>query len=190
MFFYERALRRGDVGHFTGFARSELHLGQPEIKDLRVAALGHKNVRRLDVAMDYAFTVRRIERVSNLNTQRQDRFPLHGTAGNQVLERRPVKKFHDEKSASVFLANVVHGADVGMVESGSGLRFAAETLQRLPILGKVLRKKFQRDEAAEACIFSLINHPHAAATEFLDDPVMGDGVPEQGKVSTLVVEQC
>ena len=128
MFFYECALRCGDVGHFTGFARGGLNLGQPEIKDLRVTALGHKNVRRLDVAMDYAFTVRRIERVSSLNTQRQDRFQLHGTAGNQVLERRPVKKFHDEKSPSVVLANVVNGADVGMVESGSGLRFAAETL--------------------------------------------------------------
>ncbi len=31
---------------------------------------------------------------------------------------------------------------------------------------------------------------HAAATELLDDPVMGDGLLEQGKVSTLVVEQC
>src|ERR1700732_3229783 len=128
MFFNKRALRCSDVRHGTGFVRSGFNFGQPEIKDLGVSALGHKNVRRLDVAMDYAFTVRRIERVSNLNTQRQDRFQLHGTAGNQVLERSPVKKFHDEKSASVFLANVVNGADVGMVESGSGLRFAAETL--------------------------------------------------------------
>src|ERR1700732_645069 len=136
MFFNKRALRCSDVRHGTGFVRSGFNFGQPEIKDLGVSALGHKNGRRLDVGMDDAFTVRRIERASKLNTQRQDRFQLHGTAGNPVLERRPVKKFHDQKSPSFSLANVENGADVGMVESGSGLRSAAKTLERLPILGK------------------------------------------------------
>ena len=42
---------------------------QPEIENLGVPALGHKNIRGLDVAMDDALRVRRIERVGDCRCQ-------------------------------------------------------------------------------------------------------------------------
>ena len=38
-----------------------------------------------------------------------------------------------------------------------------------------LRQELERDKAAEPSVLGLVNHTHAAATEFLDDAVVGDG---------------
>ena len=42
-------------------------LGQPKIQNLRVPPLGNKKIGRLDIAMNNPLTVRRIQRISNLN---------------------------------------------------------------------------------------------------------------------------
>ena len=68
-----------------------------------------------------------------------------------------------------------------MIERGSGLGLAPESLQRLAILRQFFGKKLQRDKAAEARVFGFVDHAHAAAAELFDDPVMGDGLVEQGK---------
>jgi hypothetical protein len=59
-----------------------------------------------------------------------------------------------------------------MIQRGCGLGFAAETLEGLGVTRYILRQKFQRDEAFEARVASLINDSHAAATDFLDDMEM------------------
>ena len=40
-------------------------------------------------------------------------------------------------------------------------------------------QEFQRDEAAKLGVFGLIHHPHAAATQLLEDTVMGNGPADQ-----------
>ncbi len=47
--------------------------GQAEIENLRVAAKGHEDVCRLDIAMNDALGVSRVEGVGNLNSQIQHR---------------------------------------------------------------------------------------------------------------------
>src|SRR5262249_30589802 len=64
---------------------------------------------------------------------------------------------------------------MGMVQSGGGARFALKTLQSLAVLGKMFRQKLQGDEAAELGVLGLINHPHPAATQLLEDAVMRNG---------------
>src|SRR3981081_810513 len=115
MLFYDRALRCRDIRHFTGFARSGLNFGQPEVEDLGMSTLGHKNIRWLDVAEEYPFSVCDIHGVGKPAAQRQDALQLHGMGGNQVLEGRPVKKLHDEKRSSIFRAYVVNGADLNIL---------------------------------------------------------------------------
>src|SRR6202035_5918822 len=92
------------------------------------------------------------------------------------------EKRDDEESLALLLADVVNGADVGMIQSGRGLGFAAKALERLTVLGEIFGEKLEGDEAVEARVFRFVNHTHAAATEFLDDPVMRDGLIDQGKV--------
>ena len=69
------------------------------------------------------------------------------------------------KALAIVLADVVNRADVGMVQGGSGLGFAAEALKGLRIVGDVFRKEFQRDKTAEAGVFGLIDHAHPATAE-------------------------
>ncbi len=49
---------------------------QSKIENLRVAALGNENIRRLDVAVNDAFRVRRVERVGDFNRQIQEQAPF------------------------------------------------------------------------------------------------------------------
>ena len=47
------------------------YLRQTEVQNLRLAPRGHEDVRRLDVAVDDALGVRRVQPVGNLNAQVQ-----------------------------------------------------------------------------------------------------------------------
>ncbi len=138
-------------------------LGQAEIQDLRVLALGHKNIRRLNVAMDDSLGVGRVERVGDLDAQRKQRVQFHGTVADDVFQRRAVEVLHDDEGLAVLLANVVDGADIWMVERRCGPGLAAEALERLPVLGHILRKELQGDEAVKAGVLSLVDDSHATA---------------------------
>ena len=132
--------------------------------------------------MDDAAGVRGVERVGDLDAERKDRFQLECPSADHVLEGRAVEEFHDEESAAGVLADVVDGADVGVVQGRCGLGFAAETLERLAVLRKVLGQKLQGDEAAKAGVFGLVDHAHATAAEFFENPVVRDGLIEQRAV--------
>ena len=101
-----------------------------------------------------------------------------GVAGDHVLERRAVKKLHRDEGFSAFFANVVDGADVGMVEGGGGLRFALKARQRLGIAGDFIRQKLERDKAMEAGVFCLKDHSHPTAAELFNDAIMGDALAD------------
>ncbi len=115
MFLGHRGLHRDTRG--LGGARGGLcDLGQAEIQNLRVAAFGHKNIRRLNVAMDDPLGVCRVERIGNFDAQGKQRIQLQRTVADDVFERRPVEILHDDERLGVLLPNVVDGADIRMVE--------------------------------------------------------------------------
>jgi hypothetical protein len=72
------------------------------------------------------------------------------------------------------IANLVNGADVGMVQGGGGTRLAAETFQGLRVLRDVVGQELERDEAAQVSVLGLVHHAHPAAAEFADDTVVRD----------------
>src|SRR2546426_4184006 len=76
-----------------------------------------------------------------LNSQREQRLQFHGTVANQVLQRLPIQELHSEERLAVLLANVVNGADIGVVQGGSCLGLTPETLQSLAVLGHFRRKE-------------------------------------------------
>ena len=97
-----------------------------------------------------------------------------------MLERDPVKKLHDQIRAPIFFADVVNRADVGMVQRRGSLRLPPESFQRHAILRQLFGKKLQCDKAAKARVFGFVNDAHAAAAKLLNDPVMREGLIEQG----------
>ncbi len=59
-----------------------------------------------------------------------------------MLQGHTFEKFHGDEGLAIILADIVDGADVGMVESRSGLGFALKAGEGLRIAGNVLREKF------------------------------------------------
>src|ERR1700694_907130 len=134
-------------------------------------ALGDEEIRRLNVAVNYALRMGRVERVGNFDAQGQQAIEFHGTIADDVFQGLAVKKFHDDERLAILLANIVDGANVGMIEGRGGLGLAAKSLQRLAVFGDILGEKLQRDETVKPCVLSFVNNSHAAAAELFDDAV-------------------
>jgi hypothetical protein len=153
--------------------------GQAEIENFGVAAIGDEKICGLDVTMDDAFGMRSVERVGNLDAEIKQRFHIERTAVNAVFQRHAFEKFHDDEGASIVLADLVDGADIGMIQRGRGAGFAAETFERLRITDEIFGKEFDGDEAAEFGVFGFVDDTHASAAEFFNDAVMGDGLADR-----------
>ena len=91
-------------------------LRQPEIQQLALPAPRHKNIRRLDVAMNNAPAVRRIEGIGDLNADPEQGLLIHRPSANAVFQRLTIEKLHRNERMAVMLIDLVNGADVGMVQ--------------------------------------------------------------------------
>ena len=111
--------------------------------------------------------------------ERQQQIDLERAPGDAMLQRRPVEELHDEERAAVLLADVVDGADVGVVQRRRGPRLAAESGQGLGIVGEVWRQELQRDEALQPRILGFVDHAHPAAAQLLDDAVVRERLTDQ-----------
>src|SRR5215472_2778318 len=62
----------------------------------------------------------------------EQRFEFHGpTLRNDVLQRSAFQKFHSDERSAIFLADVINGADVGVVQCGRRLSFPSKPCQSL-----------------------------------------------------------
>src|ERR1019366_1590251 len=97
---------------------------------------------------------------------------------NPMFQGHPFQKFHNDERLAVLLADLMDCADIGMVQSGSGSRFAAKAFDRLKVLGHIVRQELQGDEAAQFGVLSLVDHTHPAAAEPFNDAVVRDGLAD------------
>jgi hypothetical protein len=97
--------------------------------------------------MDDSFGVSSIEGIGDFDGERKRRIEVHRPAHDGVLERHAVQKFHYDVGLSVLLANVVNGADVGMIQGRGSLRFSPKTAQGLRVFGYFVRQKLERNKA-------------------------------------------
>src|SRR5580704_1300723 len=134
--------------------------------------------------MDDALGVRGIEGIGNLYGVIEQFVGGHRTAFDGAAEGLAFEEFHDDEAATVLFINIVDRANVRMVQCGSSSRLALETLKRFLVSGELVRKEFQRDLAAEANVLGFIDDTHTAATEFLDNAVMGDSLADHGSRGT------
>ena len=102
-----------------------------------------------------------------------------GTPGRETPQRLPLDQLHDEEGLALVLADVVDRTDVGMVQGGGGAGLALEPLQALGILGILLGQELEGHAAAEAGILGLVDDPHAAASQWLQGAVVGDGLADR-----------
>lgn len=77
-------------------------------------------------------------------------------------------------------ANLVDRADVRVIQGGRGMRLAAESFERLRVLGYIFGQEFQSDESTKFGVLSLVHHTHTAAAQLLDNAVVRDGLTDHG----------
>ena len=95
-----------------------------------------------------------------------------------MLQRHPVQKLHGDERLLATLADVVNGADVGMVESGGGTSFTPETFQCQRVSGHVIRQELERNETTQLGVLGLVHDAHSTTAELFDDAVARDGLAD------------
>ncbi len=137
-----------------------------------MAALGDEKIGGLDVAVDDAVGVRRIECVRRLNRKIEQRIEVDLLIRDEVLQRLAVEVLHGDERLAIGFANVVDGADTRMIQRGRRLRLALKSRQCLLVFRHGLRQELQCDETAQPRVLGFIDDTHPATAEFLDDAVM------------------
>ena len=79
--------------------------------------------------MNYPFPVGSVERLGDLNRQRERSIERNRTALQALGKRLALEELHDQVGHAVFLTDVVNRADVRVTETGDRARFALEPLE-------------------------------------------------------------
>jgi hypothetical protein len=146
-----------------------------------LSATRAENIRGLNVAVNNAFRMSGIQRIRHLDRDLQQLIKPQRTAGNTVLQRLAIQKFHGDEMLALIFVNFVDRADVGMVQRRGRACLALEPFQRSAIAPHFLREEFERNFAAELFVLGLVNNAHAPAAKFLNDKVMRYGLADHGQ---------
>src|SRR5207244_838075 len=133
-----------------------------------------EDVGRLDVPMHDPLCMRGVQRVCNLDAPLQEFSGIERAAANPMPERMALQELHHDVRLAFVLANIVNGANVRMIQGGGGAGLTAEPFERLRLVGELIGQKLKRYVAAKSCVFTSVDHPHAAASKLVMDPVMSD----------------
>ena len=178
-----------ELGRHLGVVRRTLDesLRQPEVEDLGHSLIRDEDVRRLDVPMHDAGFVRDLEGVGQLGRYVDDLLGVGASGRHPVLQRRAFEQLHHQERLALVLAEVVDGADVGVVECRRGTSLALEALERLDVLRHAGRQELDRHLAGEVQVLGAVDDTHASAAEPGQDSVMGNRRADH--ISTLRVSR-
>ncbi len=133
----------------------------------------------LDVAMEDAFGVRRVERIGDLRGDVEHVPQLERAPGEAPIERLAVEQLHGEIELSPVLIEAVDRADVRMVQRRGGARLAAETFDRFIARRIAGRQHLQCDLAPQLRVLGAVHNPHSASAQLVEDLVVPEGLTNQ-----------
>ena len=149
-------------------------LGQAKVQDLGLASRRDENVSRLDITVDDACSVSRVQSVGQLNGQIQQQLGGERSPRSPLLQRLTFEQLHRDEVLALVLTHIVDGTDVGVIQGGCSSGLAPKTLQDLGIT-RILRQELERDRASKASILGLVHNAHASFTEPFENAKVGDG---------------
>ena len=171
----------GDVRQMRG------QLRQPEVEYFHLAVIGDEDVRRLDVAVHDAGMMGSLEGVGDLTAEVEHHIDRQRSAVDPAAERAALEQLHHEKRQAVVLADVVHRADVRVIQRGRRARLALKSLGGDRILQQLRGEELDGDLASEAGVFGAIDHTHTALANLVDDSVMGDSLADHRRAKLPMV---
>jgi hypothetical protein len=157
----------------AGLARLE-RLGQAEVQDLDRLLGRDLDVGRLEVAMDDALLVRRLERRADLDAQPKRLVGGQRADGQAVGQAVALDQFQDERDGGIGLFQAVDAADVRVVERGQEPGFPLEARHPVRVGRKLRWKRLERHVATELAVARPPDLAHAATAEGRDDLVRSD----------------
>ncbi len=89
-------------------------------------------------------------------------------------QRLPLDVLHDDEASVTVGADLVDGADVGMIERGGGARLAQERLAGLVVVQSPRGEQLDRDRAIQVEVVGQIDLAHAADAQTTPDPIVGN----------------
>jgi hypothetical protein len=99
--------------------------------------------------------------------------------GDLLLQGLPLIAVHaDEQLPVLGLVDLVNGANVVVLKGRGGLRLVDEPLLGVVLAGQVRREELEGHVAFELHILGFVDHTHTPTTEFLEDSIMRNGLPD------------
>ena len=173
---HEEAVGLRRAGPAVTTQRRNDRLGEPEVEQLDHALGRDANVRGLEVAVNDAGLVRRLEPLGDLPTHVDGLVDGQRSALQPRLEVLARHELHREEACVAHLVDAEDPGDVRVVQRRERLGLALETPQPLVVLGEVLGQHFDRNIALEARVFGAIDLAHPSGPEGTEDLVEGKGL--------------
>jgi hypothetical protein len=166
-------VQRADPVSGLGGARDRQRvLGEPKVRQVDVVLGGQQDVGGLDVAVDEAGAVRRVERRPDLaDDPRRTLGRKPALAAHQAADVVAGDVAHRDVRDAVLLARVIDRDDVGVVDRRGDLRLAHEALPDRLVLEQPGRDDLQGDGAVERELRGPVDDAHAATAGHRVDPV-------------------
>src|ERR1700692_1054453 len=93
-----------------------------------------------------------------------------------ALESLALEQLHRDEMPSAVLSDLVDRADIRVVQSGCGARFALKTIERQRVLFRLRGEEFEGNVTAEVDVLGLVDDPHPPASQLREDTVVRDGL--------------
>jgi hypothetical protein len=90
----------------------------------------------------------------------------------RLLETSALEALHHDERLPLVLADVVDGADVGVVQGRGGSFLALESLSGPRFVESPFGEELQRHRAAQPRVLGRVDNPHASTAQFLTDTVV------------------
>ena len=153
------------VGTDTIAIADRSFVGETEVENMRLAALVHEDVSRLQIAMDDAAAVGGEDRFGDLRDEFDDRSPL----ARDAIERHAVDVVHREPPPAGGDAAVDDANDAGNVEPGEELDLPLEAPSFAGRREGAVDEELDRDRPVRRTLDRPIDDPLAAAVEFVEE---------------------
>ena len=169
----------GEVGgraHGSALARRDALLvespGQPEVGEIDMLVRVEQHIGGLDVAMDEAARVRRIQSVRDLAADGERAGRLErALRAEQRAQVGSLDVAHRQVEAPVDVARVVDRHHVRVLERHCELRLAREARTEALIQRELGRHQLQRDRPFQPQVVGAVDDAHPATADQLVDPI-------------------